>query len=218
MGQGNTKRETWEATNEEIVKHIGQGKITPDDDQWFEQTKVKSMSFDSADTDWRWSLDKNHVSQEKKPEFYHKMTCQQAIDWYVALKSDAYCLELQDKFLMRDKVDCLRNEEHKNNYCQQDSNGQWVFKDVRDLMFEKEMKLIRHVFSQAPAVDADTGAEVPVLDKRNNLPFVDRTGQEVYTCSQTLFEDLNCNRGHKIQISIFLLVVSTIIAGFINTE
>ena len=72
MGQGNTKRETWEATNEEIVKYIGQGKITPDDDQWFDQTKVKSMSFDSADTDWRWSLDKNHVSQEKKPEFYQK--------------------------------------------------------------------------------------------------------------------------------------------------
>ena len=218
MGAANTKRETWVATNEEIVKYIGKGQIEPDSDNWFDDTNVKSMSFDNEDTAWRWASNKNHESQEKPPSFYHKMTCQDSVDWYVSLKTDAYCLELEDKFLMREKVDCIRNEQEKEKYCFKDGNGQWIFKDIRDLIFDEEIKLIRHVFSQAPAVDAQNGAEVPVLDKRTNRPFVDKSGMEVYTCSQELFAELNCSRGYKTRLSIGLLVITAVVANFINNE
>ena len=63
------------------------------------------------------------------------MTCQQAVDWYVTLKNEAYCFELQDKFLMREEVDCVRNEEQKKRYCHKNPAGQWIFYDIRDLMF-----------------------------------------------------------------------------------
>ena len=218
MGAGNTKRETWEATNEEIVKYIGKGQIEPNDVSWFDNTNVKSMSFDNEDTDWRWSSNKNHESQEKTPSFYHGMTCQDAVDWYVSLKTDAYCLELADKFLMRERVDCIRDEEDRDKYCFKDDQGQWIFKDIRDLMFDEEIKLIRHVFSQAAAVDAETGAEVPVLDKRTNRPFVDRSGMEVYTCSKELFEEMNCSKAYKTRLSIGLLVITAVVANFINIE
>ena len=211
MGQGDSKQETWEATNLEISQYIGGGKFVPDDAEWFDNTNVKPLSFDSKNTDWRWSMNNNQESQEFQPEYYQQMTCQQAIDWYVTLKSEAYCLELQEKFLMRENVDCVRNEEHKKNYCQKDSSGQWVFNDIRDLMFVEEMKVIKHVFDQPPAVDAETGTEVPILDKRINKPFTDRGGNRIFKCTPSLFEELNCSRDCKTHFSFLLLILSSIV-------
>ena len=92
-------------------------------------------------------MNKNHESQEKSPEWYHSLSCQGAIDWYISLKTEEYCFELQDKFLMREAVDCVRNEEQQK-HCTKDKTGQLVFNDIRDLLFVEEMKLIQHVFKE----------------------------------------------------------------------
>ena len=67
MGQGDSKQETWEATNLEISQYIGGSKFVPDDAEWFDNTNVKPLSFDSKNTDWRWSMNNNQESQEFQP-------------------------------------------------------------------------------------------------------------------------------------------------------
>ena len=75
MGQENSKGLTvLEKTNAEVEEYIGGGKHKLSDKEWFNKTDVKSLSFDAESTDWRWS-------EEKGPEWYRSLTCQQAIDW-----------------------------------------------------------------------------------------------------------------------------------------
>ena len=80
----------------------------------------------------------------------------------------------------------------------------------------EEIKMIRHVFDQPPAVDAETGIEVPILDKRINEPFTDRVGNPIFKCTSALFEELNCNRDSKTSLSIILLILTAILVDHIG--
>ena len=90
------------------------------------------------------------------------------------------------------------------------------FNKMTLLMFIEEMKMIKHVFDQSPAVDSETGIEVPIFDKRINEPFTDRAGNRIFKCTSALFEELNCNRDSKTSLSIILLILTAFIADHVG--
>lgn len=213
MGQGNST--TSDLVDLDIKTHLGHGIYTPKHDNWFNLTEVKPMSFIVSSDDWKWAMTKNHESLERTKEYYQAMTCQGAIDWYLSVKTVEYCIDLKDKFLMREDVDCLRNKQQNESHCHQDNNGQWVFDDIRDLLFKEEMELIDQVFKQGPALDGDTLTEVPVMDRRTGQAFRDMNGAEVKICTKPLFWQLNCNRARRAShISLGLLFMSNIVLLF----
>ena len=81
---------------------------------------------------------------------------------FIGLKSNEYCIELETKFPTRKDVDCVFKPEHQK-HCDKDANGQFIFHDIRELLFDEEMKLIRHVFKVILKIESSESFSVKPL-------------------------------------------------------
>ena len=156
--------------------------------------KGQSMTFDSNDISWKWaSREKgpdfykkmncssavNHGIKVLKLSLYTELIPVES--WYVNLKSVEYCDSLRTDFPMKkenDVMDCDSDSPMRDSVRQKvcstnqaDLDPTFVelggqFKDIKELLFEREMELISHVFAlptDEVVMDFKTESKEPIL-------------------------------------------------------